>query len=88
MKSNAEALLKDMCIPEYIITQVLQITQKEEEAVNLALEFMENPQPALASPVQPKSTPPPQSTTKSEVSLNIPQPTFSQHLLTDTDQTQ
>ena len=35
-----------MCIPDHIITQVLKITQKEEEAVNLALELMENPVPS------------------------------------------
>lgn len=43
MESNAGKLMREMCIPEAIITQVLKITQKEEEAVNLALELMENP---------------------------------------------
>lgn len=46
MSSTAETLLKEMCIPDHIITQVLKITQKEEEAVNLALELMENPVPS------------------------------------------
>jgi hypothetical protein len=60
MESKAENLLREMCIPESIITQVLKITKKEEEAVNLALEFMENPQPSpsIQTSVKPYQNPP------------------------------
>lgn len=66
MESAAESLMKEMGIPAPIIAQVLKITTKEEEAINLALEFMENPQPAPElphsssnPPTQPESKKPP-----------------------------
>jgi hypothetical protein len=63
MESNAATLMREMCIPEAIITQVLKITQKEEEAINLALELMENPSPVPENPKEspkekPKQAPP------------------------------
>ena len=45
MSEKVEALLKEIGIPQMIINQVVKITQKEEEAVNLALELMDNPEP-------------------------------------------
>ena len=52
-------LLKEMCFRQDIIEKVLKIAKSEEEAVNLALEFQENPsllsqQPKLVM-VQPPS---------------------------------
>lgn len=44
MSEKTKGILNEMGIPETITEIVLKITQKEEEAVNLALQYLENPE--------------------------------------------
>ena len=50
VKSDMSDLLREMCFHPDIIAKVLQIAKDEEEAVNLALEFQENPALLAAQP--------------------------------------
>ena len=56
MSEKTKDLLRELGIPEAVINQTLQITQKEEEAVNLAFELMDNQTLPMIDPA-PKNKP-------------------------------